>query len=98
MHTRIHIHIHYTAREREELRHLTYHNSLYFYSLLILKMRLAGHVARMVEGRGVYKVLVGTPEGKRPLGRPRRRWDDNTKDRSSGSEVWEYGLNRAGSG
>jgi hypothetical protein len=38
------------------------------------RMRWAGHVARMGEGRGVYKVLVGRPEGKRPLGRPRRRW------------------------
>jgi len=33
----------------------------------------------MGEGRGVYKVLVGKPEGKRPLGRPRRRWEDNIK-------------------
>ena len=40
-------------------------------------MRWAGHVARM--GRGVYRVLVGKPEGKRPLGRPRRRWEDNIK-------------------
>jgi hypothetical protein len=39
----------------------------------------AGHVARMGEGRGVYRVLVGRPEGKRPLGRPRRTWEDNTK-------------------
>ena len=38
------------------------------------RMRWAGHVARMGEGRGAYKVLVGKPEGKRPLGRPRRRW------------------------
>jgi hypothetical protein len=38
------------------------------------RMRWAGHVARMREGRGVYKVLVGSPEGRRPLGRPRRRW------------------------
>ena len=37
----------------------------------------AGHVARMGEERGVYRVLVGKPEGKRPLGRPRRRWEDN---------------------
>ena len=42
-------------------------------------MRLAGHVARMEEGRGVHKVLVGKPEGKRPLGRPRRTWGDNIK-------------------
>ena len=43
------------------------------------RMRWAGHVARMEEGRGVHKVLVGKPEGKRPLGRPRRRWEDNIK-------------------
>jgi hypothetical protein len=42
-------------------------------------MRWAGHVARIVEGRGVHRVLVGKPEGKRPLGRPRRRWEDNIK-------------------
>jgi hypothetical protein len=40
------------------------------------RMRWAGHVARMGEDRKVYKVLVGKPEGKRPLGRPRRRWED----------------------
>jgi hypothetical protein len=43
------------------------------------RMRWAGHVARMVEYSGVYRVLVGKPEGKRPLGRPRRRWEDNIK-------------------
>ena len=43
------------------------------------KMRWAGHVASMEEGRGVHKVLVGKPEGKRPLGRPRRRWENNIK-------------------
>ena len=42
-------------------------------------MRWAGHVARMGDGRGVYRVLVGKPEGKRPLGGPRRRWEDNIK-------------------
>ena len=36
-------------------------------------------MARMEEGRGVHKVLVGKPEGKSPLGRPRRRWEDNIK-------------------
>jgi hypothetical protein len=41
------------------------------------RMRWAGHVARMEEGRGVYRVLVGRPEGKKPLGRPRRRWEIN---------------------
>ena len=43
------------------------------------RMRWAGHVARMGKGRGVHRVLVGKPEGKRPLGRPRRRWEDNIK-------------------
>jgi len=43
------------------------------------RMRWAGHVARMGEGRGVYRVLAGRPEGKRPPGRPRRRWEDNIK-------------------
>jgi hypothetical protein len=43
------------------------------------RMRWAGHVARMGEGRGVYRVFVGRPESKRPLGRPRRRWKDNIK-------------------
>jgi hypothetical protein len=47
-------------------------------------LRWAGHLARMGEGRrgeriGVYRVLVGRSEGKRPLGRPRRRWEDNIK-------------------
>jgi hypothetical protein len=42
-------------------------------------MRWAGHVAYMGEGRGVNRVLVGRPEGKRPLGRPWHRWEDNIK-------------------
>jgi len=41
------------------------------------RIRWVGHVARMEEGRGVYRVLLGKLEGKRPLGRPRHRWDDN---------------------
>jgi hypothetical protein len=43
------------------------------------RMRWAGHVARMGEERVVHKVLVGKREGKRPLGRPRHRWEDNIK-------------------
>jgi hypothetical protein len=53
-------------------------------------MRWAGHVARIGEGRGVYRVLVGRPEGKRPLGRPRRRWKDNSK-----MDLREIGIDRA---
>jgi len=43
------------------------------------RMRWAGHVACMAEWRGMYRVLVGKPEGKRPLGRPRHKWEDNIK-------------------
>jgi hypothetical protein len=43
------------------------------------RMRLAGHAARMRAKRNTYRILVGKPEGKRPLGRPRRRWADNIK-------------------
>ena len=43
------------------------------------RMGWAGHVARMGKWRVVHRVLVGKPEGKRPLGRPRRRWEDNIK-------------------
>jgi hypothetical protein len=48
----------------------------------VIKSRMtkwAGHVARMGAGKGVYRILVGRAEGKRPLGRPRRRWEDNIK-------------------
>jgi hypothetical protein len=43
------------------------------------RMRWAGHVVRMGEVRGAYNILVGRLEGRRPLGRPRRRWEDNIK-------------------
>jgi hypothetical protein len=43
------------------------------------RLRWAGHEARMGEGKDIYRFLVGRPEGNRPLGRPRRRWDDNIK-------------------
>ena len=54
----------------------------YLYLVRVIKsrrMRWAGHVARMGEERGMYRVLVGKPEGKSPLGRPRRRWADNIR-------------------
>jgi len=51
------------------------------------RMSWAGHVTCMGEERGVYRVLVGKPEGKRPLGRPRRRWVDNIK-----TDVQEVGF------
>jgi hypothetical protein len=46
----------------------------------VKKTEMAGHVARMGESRGVYRILVGKPEGRRPLGRRRRRWEDNIKN------------------
>jgi len=56
------------------------------------RMRWAGHVARMGEGRGVHRVLVGKPEGKRPLWRSRRRWEYNIKknlqEMGGGCEDW----------
>jgi hypothetical protein len=51
------------------------------------RMRWAGHVARTGEKRNTYRLLVGKPEGKRPLGRPRRRWVDNIK-MDLGGEGW----------
>jgi hypothetical protein len=51
------------------------------------RMRWAGHVAGIGEERKVYKVLVGKPEGKRPLGRPRRRWEDGIR-----MDLGEIGL------
>jgi hypothetical protein len=53
-----------------------------------VKIRWAGHVACMGERRGVYRVLVGKPEGKRPLGRPMRRWEDiNPLEHTAGCET-----------
>jgi hypothetical protein len=51
------------------------------------RMRWTWHVARMGEERGVYRVLVGKPEGKRPLGRPRHRWVDNIR-----MDLWDVGI------
>jgi hypothetical protein len=53
-------------------------------------MRWAEHVARMGEGRDAYRILVGRPEGKRPLGRHRRRWEDNIK-----IDLGEIGIDEA---
>jgi hypothetical protein len=55
------------------------HHQIFIRQIKSRRMSWAGHVARMGEGKGVYRVLVGKPEGKRPLGRPRRRWEDGMK-------------------
>ena len=67
------------------------------------RMRWARHVARMMEKRGVYRVLVGKPEGKRPLGKPRHRWEFNIKmdlqEIGCGVMEWiDLAQDRAGSG
>jgi hypothetical protein len=63
------------------------------------RMRWAGHVARMGERRGAYRVLVGKPEGRRPLGRPRHRWEDNIKTDLREVGVWTgLGWLRIGTG
>ena len=52
------------------------------------RLRWAGHVAIMEEGRSVFKILTGKPTGKRPVGRPRRRWEDNIR-----MDLEEIGIN-----
>jgi len=82
--------------------HSEEHNDLYA-SLNIVRviksrrMRWAGHVASMEEGRSLYRVSMGKPEGRRPLGRPRHRWEDNIKMDLKEVGCGGYGLDRAGS-
>jgi len=56
-------------------------------------MRLAGHVARMGDSKSVCRVLMGKPEGKRPLGRPRRRWENRSNIKMYLQEVGWEGMN-----
>jgi len=62
------------------------------------RMRWAGHVARMGEDRGVQRVLVGKPEGKRPLGRLTHRWEDNIKMDLQEVGGGPWGMDGVGSG
>jgi hypothetical protein len=71
----------------EELHNL-YTSQSIIRIIKLRRMRWAGHVARMGEKRNVYRLLVRKPEGKRPLGRPRHRWIDNSK-----MDLLEIGLN-----
>ena len=52
------------------------------------RLKWAGHVTRIEEVRSAFKILTGTPEGKRPLGKPRRRWEDNIR-----MDLIEVGIN-----
>jgi hypothetical protein len=64
---------------RNEELHNLYSSPSIIRTIKSRRMRWAGHVARMGEKRNVYRLLVGKPEGKRRLGRPKRRWIDNIK-------------------
>jgi hypothetical protein len=63
----------------EKLHHEELHNFYLFPSVIRITKSKAGHVVRIGEKRNAYRILVGNPEGKRPLGRPRHRWVDNIK-------------------
>jgi hypothetical protein len=73
----------------EELRDL-YSSPSIIKVIKARRTRWAGHVAHMGEVRGAYSILVGRPEGRRPLGRPRRRWEDNIK--LDLREIWFGGV------
>ena len=78
-------------------------NDLYSSSSIVRMIKSRGigwaeHVARMEESRGVYRILVGRPEGKRPFWRPKRRWEDNIKMYLQKFRTWGYGMDRSGSG
>ena len=70
--------------ENGEWRRLEEFHNLYFSPNIVKvirsrRLRWAGHVARMKEGRSAFNIISGTPTGKRPLGIPRRRWEDNIR-------------------
>jgi hypothetical protein len=65
-------------KQHNEELHNSYSSRNIIRMIKLKKKRRAGHVARMMK-KAAYRILVGKPEGKRPLGRPRRRWVDNTK-------------------
>jgi hypothetical protein len=82
-HTKIYPHIRFVFQVTREV-HNEELNDLYSLPNIVWvvkskRMRCAGHVARVEKETGVHRVLVGKPERKRPLGRSRRRWEDNTK-------------------
>jgi hypothetical protein len=68
--------------------HTLYSSSNIVRVIKVRRMRWAGHVAHMGEGRGVHRILVSRPQGKRPLVRPRHKWEDNIK-----LDLREIGIN-----
>jgi len=90
------------AEGKQRKRHSEELNDLYSSPKIIRviksrRMIWAGHVARMGQRRGVYRVLVEKPQGKRSLGRPRCRWKDYIKIDLQEVGCWGYGLDRDGS-
>jgi hypothetical protein len=87
---------HWIQLDNEELNNL-YSSTKIIRGIKSIRMRSVGHVARMGEMTGADGVLVGKPEGMRPLGRPWHRWENNIK--MDIQEVgWGYGLDCSGSG
>jgi trehalose utilization protein len=86
----------YTIKLHHEELHNLYSSSNIIRMIKSRRMRWAGNAARMGEKRNAYKILVGKPEEKRPLRRPRSRWvDNNIMDLG---EIGWHGLDRSGSG
>ena len=81
----------------EELNDL-YSSTIIFRVIKSKRIRWAEHVACMGESRGVCRILVGKPEGKRPLGKPRRRWEDNNKMDLQEVGCCRHGLDRSDPG
>jgi hypothetical protein len=79
-------------RLRNEELHNFYSSPNHIWVIKSRRIRWARHVARRGERRGTYRVLVGKPKRKRPLGRPRRRWEDNIKINLKVNRVGGCGL------
>jgi hypothetical protein len=74
----IQVYLYKCCNYNEEL-HISYSSQNIIRQIKSIRIRWAGHVARTGEERKVYKVLVGKPKGKRPLGRPRHTWEDGIR-------------------
>jgi hypothetical protein len=75
-------------RFHNEGLHSLYHSPKIVRVIKSKRLRYASHVARMEEGRNAFKLLAGKPTGRRPLGRTRRRWEDNIKEIGINTKDW----------